>query len=687
MEYPVEDMNVTSGGSGAPPMATETNATVQADGARKANVEAWCAKIKESKQHHEKAFKRMRECKRIARDGGSKEWVDKGKYTVPIITRHINTAVAQLYAKNPKTVASRKKKMMYQIWDGKPESAQAALEAAMAGDMNAMAVLQEVQTAQQEMLLRDRMAQTVEIVDEHYMNEQSMSYKLQLKALARRTKVTGVGFVKLGFQRLLGEAPPDPDKEGQIMDIRSRIERIEELMAAGQLGQMNEDSAGVDELRSLMEELQKPDEIIVREGPVHSFPDSTQVIIDKECHHLRTLAGAGWYAYEYDKTPAQVLSEYDKDITGGFSEHKRVGADKGTAKVWEVWDKVGQVVFTVCDGYCDFLREPAAAPIRLERFWNLFVLTFNEIEVDHEDTEGCGIYPPSDVWMARHAQDEYNRSREGLREHRIASRPYYVTVNSTIDEDGRKRLSQHDAHEIINLKVPASENMDIRKYVQAGPTAPIDPNLYETATVFEDIQRSVGSQEANIGGLSGATATEASIGESTRQSSVSDNVDDLDELLSEMARARGQLYFTELNKDTVIEIAGPGAAWPEQPLSREQAAKELILDIQAGSSGRPNKAAMLADLERAMPFIIQLPGINPKPFADAYTKLLDIDMDDAVAEGLPSIMAINAVMTKMAAQPATGDPSTDPVAQGGQGAQNAPQPAGGNEGPQAAFPV
>ena len=42
-------------------------------------------------------------------------------------------------------------------------------------------------------------------------------------------------------------------------------------------------------------------------------------------------------------------------------------------------------------------------------FFNIFPLVFNEIENDEE------IYPLSDVWIARHMQFEYNRSREGLR--------------------------------------------------------------------------------------------------------------------------------------------------------------------------------------------------------------------------------------------------------------------------------
>jgi hypothetical protein len=230
---------------------------------------------------------------------------------------------------------------------------------------------------------------------------------------------------------------------------------------------------------------------------------------------------------------------------------------------------------------------------------------------------------------------------------------------------------------------------DVSKIIQRGPTAPIDPNLYEVEMVFADMQRVVGTQEANLGGVSGATATETSIAEASRSSSIEDNIDDLDEFLSEVAHAKGQMYFQTLSVDTVREIVGQGAVWPEQPMTREQIAKDLMLDIKAGSSGRPNKAAKLANMERAMPFLIQFPNLNSEPVLKEYLSLLDIDADEAMAKGLPSVVSINSMMQSMGGQPqpGTGDPATDPNQQGGQGAQNQPQPDQTEPGPQPAYPA
>ena len=73
--------------------------------------------------------------------------------------------------------------------------------------------------------------------------------------------------------------------------------------------------------------------------------------------------------------------------------------------------------------------------------------------------------------------------------------------------------------------------------LKADASAPIDPNLYNTGPALQDILRVVGTQEANLGGISGGTATESSIAEASRQSTLSSASDELDDMLSEVGGA------------------------------------------------------------------------------------------------------------------------------------------------------
>lgn len=671
---------------------------------RKALVKQWCKDIKASRDHFADAFKRMRTCMTIAAEGAEdKSWIEGDKYTVPIINRHINQAVATLYARNPKAIAKRKAKLLYQVWDGDPQSLQAAqiamqppvdpltgqpaaatdpatgTPAEWQPDPNAMAIIAEVQQVKQTILMYDRLGKTLQLLFQYFMEEQDAGYLEQIKAMVRRAKVCGVAYVKLGFQRQLKK---NPDVEAQIADVTSQVARIEALMQqAADPDFIAEENPKVEELRLMLADLQSKVEVIVREGPVLSFPKATEIIVDKKCRHLKTLTGAGWVAHEFDKTTDEVLEDYGVTLNkGDYTGYRKKGDEdkkeadcQEHARLWEVQDKKRGQTFVVCDGYCDFLKEPAEPDVKIERFWTIFPLVFNEIESEDQ------LYPPSDVWNSRHLQKEYNSSREALREHRIASRPRYAAPKGKLEDEDKSKLASGSAHSILELQgmVGGDKILDL---LQRVPSAPIDPNLYEVESVFQDIQRSVGSQEANLGGTAGATATESSIAENSRMTASADNTDDLDTLLANLAKSMGQLMLLELDIDTVREIAGPGAVWPQMPPKREEIVKDLHLTIEAGSSGRPNKAAELANYERAAPWLMQMPGLNPIPFLKRGLDLLEIDLEDAIVEGLPSITAMN----QMAGKPAPAA-SDDPNAQGGQGGDNAEKPGGKEQGSQPAY--
>lgn len=94
---------------------------------RRALVKQWEQRVTAAKRHFAKDFKRMKENMQFATHGADKEWIDSGQYVVPIVNRHINQAVAQLYAKDPRAEAKRRKRLMYTVWDGTPESLNAAV--------------------------------------------------------------------------------------------------------------------------------------------------------------------------------------------------------------------------------------------------------------------------------------------------------------------------------------------------------------------------------------------------------------------------------------------------------------------------------------------------------------------------------------------------------------------------------
>lgn len=690
MAYEMDDATEEGGKIGASSEAGKTDEQKpEVSESRKALVKEWVDKITRRNKEMDKHFKRMQKCMEIVKSGSSEPaWADGGNYVAPVLARHINQSVAQLYAKNPTAVAKRKQRLLFKLWDGKPDSIKGAMASLETGDVSQIPLLQDVIQGQQYIMLMDKIGKTLEILCAYFLDEQEADYKEQLKAMVRRSKTNGIAFVKLGFQRIL---EPNIERGAGISDMTTKIAATQAAldMMAEDDDRYNEDSAALEQLKTNMADLQAmPEDIVVREGPILSFPKANTIVVDPDCTHLKTFAGAGWVAqWLGDFTPDKVLQNFKVDVKkGSYTKYapsgkqtRKESEDGCKCRLWEVWDRDNRQRSVICEGYEDFLVGPETPSTDVERFYPFFPLILNEVESDDEEI------PPSDVWMARHPQDEINRARQGLREHRVANRPYNVARKGAFTEEDKKKFESRATHALVELEGMQLGD-DVTKMLQTGPLTEIDEKQYDVTPHFEDILRTVGAQEANLGPTSGDTATESSIAENSRMAANSDHVDELDSLLTKLVRAMSQLLLMELSKDTVLEIAGPGAAWPEAAATRREIVKDLFLEIEAGSSGRPNEAAELAKMERAAPTLVQLPGMNPEPWLKKYLRLLGIDLEEGFVEGLPSIQAINQMLSKQLMAPAAGAPG-DPNAQGPQGANNAPQPAQATPQSQPAFPA
>lgn len=647
-------------------------------------VKAIQDKVLRAKKHWKKSFDRMKEDVDFYM---GKQWTNNDnddRYVANIVQSHVRQRVSALYAKNPKFVAKRRDTLDFSLWEGDMAAFQAAQiglqQAQLTGQPIDPVAIQTMQDAQQGFERRrmlDRVAKTLEVVTQHQIMEQEPTFKGQMKQLVRRTCVTGVGYVKLGYNRVMEKRPEDVEK---ITDVTQQMTTLERLLADKQDKIFDEDHAKMEQLRQMLQELQNKQDVIVKEGVAFDFPLSTSIIVDPKCRQLSGFVGADWVAQEFILDLDEIKEIYKVDLGKGFTAYEDPNAKDDECKkavVWEVYSKKDNLCYVVADGYHDFLKEPAAPDLELERFWPFFTLIFNEVESDKD------IYPLSDVRLLMPVQREYNRARQGLREQRFANRPVYVTYEGALSEKDQMNLQSHPANAVVKLQ-NLSPGQAINQILQPVQHSPIDPSLYDTSMLLDDMMRVVGSQEANLGGTSSSTATEVSVAEGSRMSSLSSNVDDIEDFLGELARATGQVLLEQMDQATVQKIAGPGAVWPQ--LTANEIAQELMLEVEAGSNGRPNKAIQIQNFERLAPILLQIPGMNPEWMAKEAIRRLDdgLDVTDALRAALPSIVAQNAQK-----QLPTGNPATDPNSQGGQGGQNVAPAAGapGADGPQQMTPA
>ena len=604
-----------------------------------------------------------------------RQWPDQVKnderYVANVVRRLVNQKVAATYAKNPKTVARVRPKIDFVLWDGEQATLEAArmaltdpsVQQASASDptaqkafVQAHAIMADYENGMTRKQMLKRWGRTLELVYDHQCDQQQPGFKSSMKALVRRALTARVGWVKLGYRRK-GDTYNSTQMQANTPELLKTI--------AQKLNEAAEDEDGEEQLRarleaqamlqSLQQGVATGSAKMVDEGLVFDFPPAKSILVDKNCTNLKNFTGATRIAQQFLLCPDEVERRYGVDVcdhctpwtedgpTGETRtrDYDAVWPEKAKCCVWEVYDISTQLRYTICDGYDAFLEAPETPEPAISRFWPIFGLTFNDLEVEENCPEkDLTCYAPSDVRLLMHMQRELNRSREALRDHRIQNRPLYAGGHQLTENDAKVLAGGHPSGYVIRLEglTPGQKPSDVVMGVEKHP---LDPAVYQTQHVENDIFLTVGTQQANLGTTSGATATETSVAEGSRIQSGSSDIDDLDQLLTDLARAGGEMLMAAMEISTVKLIAGPGAAWSTIP--QENRNSELYLESEASGSGRPNRALEVSNMQTILPLLMQLPGINPEALTKEVLRRWDdrLELEEFYQKDLPSIMAMN----------------------------------------------
>jgi hypothetical protein len=628
-----------------------------------------------------------------------------------VIQQMLNRKTASLYAKNPTPEAKMAEKMNYAVWDESQESlngAKAILEAAgpilqqaqqaiMMGQEIpppppeiefAQSIVKDYEAGMAEKAMYDKIARTASLLLDQQWRVQSPEFLASMKQLVTRVLTSRVAFIKVMY-RSKGDGKEVAAQSANLPvdDIAALKMRLEAMSEPD----FDQDSSEVEETRLLMQSMAQrmagaqqqptPDDEPDNEGLVYDFLPATAVLIDRRCRGLRELIAAKRIAHEIvmpyeecervygvslDDTGAVCYEETGKERQPKAKAERSSGddGDKGQVCVWHIEDKETGLCYVVCDGVKDFLREPYANEPKVARFWSIVpvVLNVQEVEVN-EPEKDVTIYPRSDVRLAMPMQQDINNAGEGLREHRVANRPWWIGDAAAWGEKDRKKLaSPRQAHEILMVEALAM-GKKLDDAIMPGPLQAIDPKLYDPSPSNQAMMLATGMQPSNLGAQrADETATGQSIAEGSRISADASNTDDLDFALSTIAQMSWEMLAQEMPEERVKKLVGRGAVWPR--LSMDAIRSEIYLQIEAGSSGKPNAAMELQKLEKALPLLIEVMTQEGKSLVPVIKMLgraadSNIDVDDLLKPA--QIQGPQPVM---------------PAAPGQQGAPGGPLPPG-----------
>lgn len=670
-----------------PPSKKEQNEKDPQRESKQAAVKKLLGEIEQDKKRWDPDHTRMKEdiafCMGFQREEQTNLVHDE--YTCNLVLRNVNQKVAALYARNPTAEWQRQKRLDYQLWDGKMESIQPLAAKVAMGVMpmpQEMALIQDYIQGEQERAQVEKVGQTIQTLYQRQIDNHDPDFKLQMKALVRRVCTCGVGFVRVSYVR---EVNPLTVMEGMGNSLIDQAKMLHMELEKQDKSGAPDTSPRNEKIKMLLNSMQaavdRPEPYEIQERLQFDFLTATSVIPDRLCRNLKGFVGARRVTIEYLLPLDEVNAYFETEVKPGgevklyrgdgkVEEASKVATMEGDMSqllccVYEVFDKASKSHCFVMDGYKDYLQEPEELEPCVKGFWPIFSLMFNDVE-SMPDTKAT-IYPPSDVFLMRHPQKEWNRTREALRKQRHANAAKYVTQKGWLTDADKDKIENAEDNAVIELEgLPANTTPD--KALSPMVHDPIDEKVYDTSPLMQDILFSVGAQDSNIGSPNPkGTATGQSIAEQSRTVGMGSNVDDLDDFLSCLADAGGQLIFLGFSNKTILEEAGPGAVMFGTLQDKVGWLNKVYLRVVAASSGRPNKVMELQNWQLIAP-VLQAAGANPQFMVRETIKRVDDRLDPSeafplVPQGPPPGM-----------QPQGPPPK-------GQGPQQRPQPPRGQQGP------
>lgn len=441
--------------------------------------------------------------------------------------------------------------------------------------------------------------------------------KKQAKRTVRSAQTVGLGFLKV---QLCTDTITDPVMLSKYNSLQDNLKAIDALIAEDQTA-MNEDDLAVqrEEIQNQMILVHAGVERQVVKGTVVDMIRADDILICPNVRELLDYTEAPWIRQNIYMPSDVARKQFNltKDQVGRASKYRmnpdnngatpealdQNGAPTSNASaegcdwvcVRERWSLEDGLIYTWLAG-CDYWLAPPQAPqFPTSRFYGFFMLGYNWVD-DRR-------YPTSDVANMMALQDEFSARRSAARTWRERSKPGLVVNGQAMGMKDVESLtvSQIGEHVVLQGLDPQTP---LPSVVMAKPITVADPAMLDTSDIMRELEMQAGAQQASTGSVQTAkTATEAEILNQGTQTKGSEKVDSLDDMFNELANYTGQQAMQAYTEEDVIRIAGVGAVWPDMTLDEIQ--DLLVIDVQAGSMGKPNTSMEQQAWNTILPIINQ----------------------------------------------------------------------------------
>lgn len=456
----------------------------------------------------------------------------------------------------------------------------------------------------------DSQAAITEVVTNYWWRHHEV--KPEFRRAVKDFLVIGHGWLKVGYRFREKEQPiPEDQRYAMFQEQREQADAF-----AAQNPEMAAELPTDQDIEATLPQTQPA---VVEDRPYVERVSPFDILVDPEATSMQDLK---WIAQRV----VRPIEEVKNDKRYSAAARRNLKADASTnsrwrdedeknasqhysddvkrCTIWEYYDIQSETMCVFTEMTDKFLIEPQDMPYS---YGIPFVMMRNYDVPDQ-------FYPLGDLEAIEPLNQELNKTRSEMMNHRKKYARKYLAKSDALDEKGRAALTSNQDNEIVLV----DGDMPLNDTIQPVPINQMSPELYQYSDTIEaDIDRVSGISEYQRGSLPDIrrTATEASIIQDAANSRAAHKLAIVEDSTRDVAYRLVALAQTYLTGEQVARMVGRDGAMLWIPFTREDIEGEFDFEVEAGSTQPLNETIRRQQamqlLQTLQPYAVPGGPVNP----------------------------------------------------------------------------
>lgn len=427
-------------------------------------------------------------------------------------------------------------------------------------------------------------------------------FRSPFRRAAKDFLTLGHGWVKVGYKfEEREEELSEGETRQQIGQLQSEADQYaeENPEMAGELPTNDEIEANVPSTRVVVTE-DRP--TLERVSPFDMFIDPEATCMDdarwvaqriiRPLEDVRSDKRYNYGARRGIKADAVVSADWLSD-----EQKRKMDGDIDRVTVWEFYDLAANIMCVFAEGADDYLIDPVEMPYAFGHPYEIIA----NYEVPDE------FYPIGDLEMIEAPQQELNKTRSQMMNHRKKYGRKYLYRASALGPEGRQGLESNDDNIAIEV---IDDNQPLQDVILPVPITPMAGDLYQYSDLIEaDMDKVSGVNEYARGSIPEIrrTATEAAMIQDGANARSADKLALIEISIGKIARKLLMLAQQYMTGEQAARIVGADGQQFWFSYSHEDIEGEFDFTVEGGSTQPQNETfrrqQALAMMNALGPFI------------------------------------------------------------------------------------